>query len=301
MIVTEGLLERDTRIYTSKEKRVVAVIGLGNIGFPVLAYISKFMPNVVGFDINPKSIERAVEHGLRAISTFPKADTYVVTVNTWWRNCVTDVSAVDSTCKNICEQNKNALVLLESTLAVGTSRLLSKKYGLKYVAACPHRWWSSDEDKHGVSQLRVIGALNNQTLLEACAFYRDIEIPIHSLSSIEYAEISKLVENTNRYLQIAFAEMVKRLADKKGLSFEEIRDAANTKWNVSILDARDGIGGECLPKDIQFLRSLLPDSPLLNGCIAEDTEYKNHISEMPKTCILEHKKKECSRKPAFGH
>ena len=80
----------------------------------------------------------------------------------------------------------------------------------------------------------------------------NLGIPLHSVSSIEIAETTKVVENCNRYLQIAFAEELYLYCQANDINFPELRDALNTKWNVNILEPREGIGGHCLPKGIVF-------------------------------------------------
>jgi UDP-N-acetyl-D-mannosaminuronate dehydrogenase len=77
-------------------------------------------------------------------------------------------------------------------------------------------------------------------------------------------------------VQIAFVEQLRLICEKHGILFEEVRKSANTKWNVELLEARDGIKGECLPKDIRYLATL-EESPLLQGAIETDERYKNFI------------------------
>lgn len=87
------------------------------------------------------------------------ADVHVIAVNIYCKNNVPNMSAADSCCQKISTINPNALVCFESTLSVGIARKIVLKYGLKYVAVCPHRLWEEDQENHGVKQLRVIGAL----------------------------------------------------------------------------------------------------------------------------------------------
>ncbi|MGB6672394.1 MAG: hypothetical protein WBE34_08170 [Candidatus Nitrosopolaris sp.] len=81
-------------------------------------------------------------------------------------------------------------------------------------------------------------------------------IPMHQVKEVERAELTKIIENTPRYLQIAFAEDLYLYCQANNIHFPELRDALNTKWNVNILEPREGIGGHCLPKDTKmFLKS----------------------------------------------
>src|SRR5918999_840725 len=81
-------------------------------------------------------------------------------------------------------------------------------------------------------------------------------IPMHPVPDIEIAELTKIIENAHRYLQIAFAEDLYLYCQANNINFAELRDSLNTKWNVNILEPREGIGGHCLPKDTKmFLNS----------------------------------------------
>ena len=258
-------------------KVTICIMGLGNIGLPVACYARKYHQRVFGFDINPQAVEHALTEGIDASTVLQRADIYVVCVNTYFRNNSPDMSAIDNCCKQISTLNPNALVCFESTLAVGTARKMSLKHGLSFVAVCPHRWWENDQEKHGVRQTRVLGACDHESLIIAKEFYQKLEIPLHLVSSLEIAEASKIAENAHRYVEIAFVEELKLIASKNGLDFEEWREAINTKWNVNLLEARDGIGKECLPKDTAFLASLLPEPSLLKGAIQTNEAYVQHF------------------------
>ena len=108
---------------------------------------------------------------------------------------------------------------------------------------------------------------------------KNLGIPLHPVSNIEIAEISKIAENAHRYLQIAFAEDLYLYSQANGINFAELREALNTKWNVNILEPRDGIGGHCLPKDTKmFLQSSHPPnkSKILSAAIEVDRVYRRY-------------------------
>jgi UDP-N-acetyl-D-mannosaminuronic acid dehydrogenase len=108
---------------------------------------------------------------------------------------------------------------------------------------------------------------------------KSLGIPLHPVSNIEIAEISKIAENAHRYLQIAFAEDLYLYSQTNGINFAELREALNTKWNVSILEPRDGIGGHCLPKDTKmFLQSSHSQnkSKILSAAIEVDQSYREY-------------------------
>jgi UDP-N-acetyl-D-mannosaminuronate dehydrogenase len=109
---------------------------------------------------------------------------------------------------------------------------------------------------------------------------------MHSVSSIEVAELTKIIENSHRYLQIAFAEELYLYCQANNILFSELRDALNTKWNVEILEPRDGIGGHCLPKDTKmFLTSSKMRSKILQSALEVDTLYRDFLSRREKKLI----------------
>jgi UDP-N-acetyl-D-mannosaminuronate dehydrogenase len=68
---------------------------------------------------------------------------------------------------------------------------------------------------------------------------------------------------------------------KIGLDFEELRKALNTKWNVDVPEARSGVGGHCLPKDIRYVTSLAP-SEILESAVSVDKKYREWLSRQKK-------------------
>jgi UDP-N-acetyl-D-mannosaminuronate dehydrogenase len=117
---------------------------------------------------------------------------------------------------------------------------------------------------------------------------KSLGIPMHPVSEIEMAELAKIVENAHRYLQIAFAEDLYLYCQANNVNFPELRDALNTKWNVHILEPREGIGGHCLPKDTKmFLQSSQSvKSKILAAAIEVDEEYRQYIQSRPSKSLL---------------
>ena len=107
---------------------------------------------------------------------------------------------------------------------------------------------------------------------------------MHPVSSIEVAELTKIIENSHRYLQIAFAEELYLYCKSNNISFAELRDSLNTKWNVEILEPRDGIGGHCLPKDTKMFinSSNTINSKILQAAIEIDEDYREYIQSREK-------------------
>ena len=263
---------------------IVCVIGLGQIGFPVAKYVATKNCDVYGFDINPATVKYGIQNGKIKATTewnqIPKADVYIICVTTSQINNQADLTAVFETSKRIAEKaDTNTLVATESTILPGTSRKLYEKIFKSKVLLvhAPHRYWTDQADKYGVNQVRVIGGVNTESLEAGIKFYKyTLGIPMHTVTNVETAEMCKIIENSHRYLQIAFAEDLKMMCGHINMNFDELREAMNTKWNVDLPEARDGIGRHCLPKDIRYVTSLTP-SILLNSAIEVDQKYREWL------------------------
>ena len=264
----------------------VCVVGLGQIGLPVAQYASAKGLEVVGCDINAATVANVRKTGGFEATTswadVPQMDVYIICVTTGQANERPDLSAVFDVCKKISEKaSPSTLVSIESTIVPGTSRKIFEAIfnsKVKLVHA-PHRYWADEPVKYGVNQKRVIGAVTPESLTAALNFYNDVfGILMHVCSSVEVAEMCKITENSHRYLQIAFAEELKMMCAQIGMSFDDLRVAMNTKWNVDLPDARDGIGRHCLPKDIRYVTSLA-SSAILDSAIEVDEKYREWLKK----------------------
>ena len=193
-----------------------------------------------------------------------------------------------------------------------------------HVVHTPHRWYALEEEIHGVNQLRIVGGVSNCCLQHGLNFYdgrevitpqlkqqqktttgiegidtatttssittttkegiKSLSIPMHPVSSVEVAELTKIVENAHRYLQIAFAEELYLYCKSNSISFSELRESLNTKWNVEILEPRDGIGGHCLPKDTKMFinSSNTIKSKILQAAMEIDEDYTNFRRQLTR-------------------
>lgn len=272
----------------------VCVIGLGVIGMPTARHVSQYY-NVYGYDISSEKVKAASNYPPATTdwSQVPRSDVYVVCVNTWWRNGKADISAIDAVCRQISESAKpGALVSIESTVTLGTCRNLFENIFQEKlnVVNCPHRLWElgtlspKDMEAYGVNQVRIMGAVNEESKEIAQTYFDSIQIKTISVSSCEISEISKITENSYRYIEVAFAEELAMICRKHGLRFEEVRNACNTLkrekegWQVQIMEARSGIGGTCLPKDIEYLFSISNPARLIKGAIETDELYRKMLA-----------------------
>ena len=263
-----------------------AVLGLGQIGFPVAQYIQAKGLEVYGYDISETTVTRVKEAAKFKATTqwneIPQVDAYVICVTTTQKKNLPDLSPVFDVCKLISQSAKpTSLVSIESTIIPGASRKIYETIFKKRIqlAHAPHRYWPAEPEKHGVNQLRVLGGVNQESLAVGLKFYKNqLGIPMHVVSSVEVAEMCKITENAHRYLQIAFAEELKMMCAKMGMNFDELRGALNTKWNVDLPEARQGIGGPCLPKDIRYVTSVAP-SEILESALSIDKKYREWLGK----------------------
>jgi nucleotide sugar dehydrogenase len=266
------------------------VIGLGNVGYPTAAHLRKHGFTTCGYDVSKtKAMSVNPFPAYSKWDDVPESDAYFICVNTDWRNETPNMSNVFDVCRKIAQlrHDTRPLVSIESTVSLGTCKKVATFFDSVHLVHVPHRFWSKEPQQHGVRQSRVMGALNKESLEIGQQLYSALEIPLYPVSSLEVAEMTKIAENAYRFMQIAFSEQLRLTCEKHGMSFEEVRNAANTKWNISLLDAREGIGGDCLPKDIRYLNFLL-ENPLLKGAIEVDRLYIKHIARKQRSCDNNH-------------
>ncbi len=251
----------------------VCVLGLGIIGTANIEYIHEQGIQVCGYDLIKKSMDTI--ETFTDWSAVPKSDVYVVTVSS---------DQVEDACKMIAEKANSSLTSIESTVQTGTCRKISDTLGLQTLVHCPERYWAEDPVAHGIRQKRVIGGINEQSLKKGLEFYSALDIPLHVCSSIEVAETCKIAENAYRFVQIAYAEELGRICEGIGVSFDDLRAACNTKWNIEIPEAREGIYGKCLPKDTGYVRTMAEkvQKPLVEGAVLSDGIYKNWVTQPKK-------------------
>ena len=259
------------------------------VGLPVATYIAQSGLETWGYDISPMAVAKARRKGIKAFDNWneiPRVEAYLVCVSTGLKSNKPELTGLLDVMGLIQKTARGkALVSIESTILPGVSRDIYHNVFREqaHLVHVPHRYWSNDPERYGVRQPRLLGAIDGDSLDLAIRFYRTtLKIPVYPVSSIEVAEMCKIAEQSYRYVSIAFAEELRMLCDRLNLDFEEIRAASNTKWNIQIPEARDGIDGACLPKDIQYLRSLAPQVLLLNAATEVDQKYRERFSNLAR-------------------
>ena len=277
----------------------VLVVGLGQLGLPVAKYIKERGYDAYGYDISSTAMHIAEKASIKRAAGFGEFDVYILCVSTHRPGDIfsPDIDGLLSVIEKISDEAKNgALLSIESTIPKGTSKKVFEALNHRlHVVHAPHRWYAAEEKEHGINQPRVIGGVCECCLNAGMQFYGDAKvyrssqirndnnfkslgIPMHSVKEIEVAELTKVVENAHRYLQIAFAEELYLYCQANSVSFPELKDAVNTKWNVHILEPREGIGGHCLPKDTKmFLQSSKSISnKIVSAAIEVDQDYRTY-------------------------
>lgn len=308
----------------------VVMVGLGYIGLPTAALIAQNKTKVHGVDINSKvvetinkgeihiiepeldsAVEKAVREGFLKASTTPvAANTYLIVVPTPFKGKnEPDISFVEAATKAILPLLKEGdLYIIESTSPVGTTEkmmelIYSQRPELKDkldIAYCPERVLPGNVMYELVHNDRVIGGINDKSTDRAIAFYRQfIKGDLHRTNA-RTAEMCKLVENSSRDVQIAFANELSLICDKADINVWELIELANKHPRVNILQPGCGVGGHCIAVDPYFIVSDYPLESQIIGKAREINNYKSFwCAEKVQTAKLEFELKH-GRKPSIA-
>ena len=283
----------------------VVTVGLGYIGLPTSALIAKNGTSVLGVDINQDVVDtincgnihivepdlqeivsKSVSKGLLKASTTPNAaDTFLVVVPTPFKgNHKPDISFVESATRSIIPFLKNGdLYIIESTSPIGTTeKMRDLIYKTRpeltdkiFVAYCPERVLPGNVMHELVHNDRVIGGVDEKSTNKAIMFYsKYVEGALHPTNS-RTAEMCKLVENSSRDVQIAFANELSLICDKADVNVWELISLANKHPRVNILQPGCGVGGHCIAVDPYFIVSDFPLESKLIGKAREVNNYKS--------------------------
>jgi len=283
----------------------VVMIGLGYIGLPTAALIASKKTKVHGVDINPKVVETinkgeihivepeldtavasAVKDGyLKAALKPVAADTYLIVVPTPFKaKNEPDISFVEAATKGIIPLLKEGdLYIIESTSPIGTtekmmSLIYSERPELKdtlFIAYCPERVLPGNVMYELVENDRVIGGVDEASTDKAVSFYSQyIQGALHKTNA-RTAEMCKLVENSSRDVQIAFANELSLICDKADINVWDLINLANKHPRVNILQPGCGVGGHCIAVDPYFI---VADYPLESKIIGKAREINNYKS-----------------------
>ena len=301
----------------------VVTIGLGYIGVPTSALIANNKIVVHGVDINQKVVDtinagkihivepsldvavaQAVKYGFLRADTKPvAADTYLIVVPTPFKaKNEPDISFVQAATKSILPLLKEGdLYIIESTSPIGTTEkmmhyIYSERPELKgklHIAYCPERVLPGNVMYELVHNDRVIGGVDEAATKKAVSFYSQfVKGELHETNA-RTAEMCKLIENSSRDVQIAFANELSLICAKADINVWELIKLANKHPRVIILQPGCGVGGHCIAVDPYFI---VADYPIESKIIASAREINNYKSfwcaEQVKTAKLEFQIKE---------
>jgi UDP-N-acetyl-D-galactosamine dehydrogenase len=262
---------------------VVAVVGLGYVGLPLAVEFGK-KRKTIGFDLSQAKVEKyrqcidptgeVSSEDLRAakqltVSTDPavlaQADFFIVAVPTPVDPAhQPDLAALSGASESVGKHMKSgAIVVYESTVYPGATEevcvpILEKASGKRWkrdfhVGYSPERINPGDREHTLTRIVKVVAGDTPETLERVAALYQSVVTAgVFRASSIKVAEAAKVIENTQRDLNIALMNELAILFDRLGIDTLEVLQAAGTKWNF--LPFRPGlVGGHCIGVDPYYL------------------------------------------------
>ena len=261
----------------------IAIIGLGYVGLPLAVEFGKFRA-VVGFDINKPRIDELKKHIDSTLETTPQelkdaaylsyttnledikgCSIFIITVPTPIdKHKRPDLAPLEKASKSIGSILKNSdIVIYESTVYPGATEeicvpILEEQSGLIFnedffCGYSPERINPGDK-KHRLTTIKKVTAGSNPEIAaEVDKLYQEIiTAGTHKASSIKVAEAAKVIENTQRDVNIALINELALIFNKLGIDTESVLKAAGTKWNF--LPFRPGlVGGHCIGVDPYYL------------------------------------------------
>lgn len=283
----------------------VVTIGLGYIGLPTSALIASKGTKVLGVDIKQNIVDtindgkihivepdleeivfNTVKKGnFKASTKVESAEVYLIVVPTPFKeNHEPDISYVEAATKGILPLLKRGdLYIIESTSPVGTTEkmldlIYSHRPELKdkiYIAYCPERVLPGNVMYELAENDRVIGGVDKASTQKAISFYKKyVKGELHGTNA-RTAEMCKLVENSSRDVQIAFANELSLICDKANINVWELINLANKHPRVNILQPGCGVGGHCIAVDPYFIVSDFPEESKIIGMAREVNDYKS--------------------------
>ncbi len=276
--MSEGLLEK-----INNNTAQICVVGLGQIGLPVALSFCKAEFIVRGLDVNEnhvnslKNQQSPFEEPVlqEMLSKYVKEDKFIPTQD---KNVISksdiiivcvptpileenkpDLSFLKNVCDTISEfELKDKLVVIESSIPPKTFEsivlpILSKNKNNFLASYVPERLSPGQAFEEIHNSSRVIGALDEESKIVSKAIYSKILKSKIFVTNPIVAETCKLVENTFRDVNVAFANEIAMICEKYGIDVFELINICNSHPRVNILSPGPGVGGPCLPKDPYLL------------------------------------------------
>jgi len=264
-------------------QKKITIIGLGYVGLPLAMAFAKAFPEVIGFDINKgkthelrQGIDRTGETEIGELKTstlkftsepaeLKDAEIFIVAVPTpidsAHRPDLAPLIKASETIGSV--MRKGSVICYESTVYPGVTEnicgpVLSRTSGFKQgvefkLGYSPERINPGDREHRLESIVKVVSAEDHETLELLASIYGSVvKAGIHRAPSIKTAEAAKVIENTQRDLNIALMNELSLVFDRMGLRTADVLEVAGTKWNF--LPFRPGlVGGHCIGVDPYYL------------------------------------------------
>ena len=312
----ERALQEEVLKKEESSAQKVAVLGLGYIGLPTSIVMAQAGLGVVGFDIDKVRVD-AINSGdpviqepeifeklqlvlgsgnFRATIDLEPADYFMIAVPTPFKESnAADLSYVFAAADSIVSVlQKGNTVLLESTVSVGATEKLAsyleEKTGMSvgidfFVAHCPERVLPGKIFHELVYNDRVVGGVDQASVYKAKQLYKHFVEGKLFLTDAKTAEMVKLVENSSRDVEIAFAHQVASMANSVSLDPYTVIELANKHPRVNILRPSAGVGGHCIAVDPWFLAESFPNcSELIKTArMVNDNRPKEIVKQILQT------------------
>ncbi len=272
--------------------RSVAVVGAGYVGLPLCLHLAKTGLEVTAVDIDDQVVREInerrakieekedfesffedpdVQANLRAQTTPVEADAFVIAVPTPVDHATKapDLEAVVAATESILPfLRRGNLVVVESTIPPLTTenivRPILERGGLRVgtdllLAHCPERVLPGNIMAEAVFNARIVGGVDQRSSRRAAELLNSFVKGRLLLTDARTAEFVKLIENSYRDVNVAFANQVAVLCERLGIDAGEAIELANHHPRVDILKPGIGVGGHCIPVDPWFLVAACPD------------------------------------------
>lgn len=311
---------------------MINVIGLGYIGLPTALMFASKGIKVVGTDINEQHVKdlnegrlyfeekgleelfaSARENGIKFTNEYIKSGVYIVTVPTPY---IEETKKVDmkyvvkavNTILDICE--KGTIIIIESTISPGSIdehiRPAIQKRGFIigediHLIHAPERILPGNMIYELEFNSRTVGADDEEIGYKVIDLYKSFCKAEIVLTDIKSAEMSKVVENTFRDINIAFANELAIICREAGLDVYEIIRIANKHPRVNILQPGPGVGGHCIPVDPWFLIGDYPNhTKLITSARKVNDRMPNYIYNRILEIMAEHNIDDFSKVGLYG-
>ncbi|HMI92244.1 MAG TPA: nucleotide sugar dehydrogenase [Polyangiales bacterium] len=304
---------------TSSSSRTIGVVGLGYVGLPLAVAFAERMPGkVIGFDINARRVaelrsgrdltgevsnERVLRAGVQCTddpTALAGADFFIVTVPTPVdkdnRPDLGPVRAATETVGRVLRPG--AIIVYESTVYPGVTEeicgpLLEQVSGLRCgvdfkLAYSPERIVPGDKERTFEKIRKVVSGQDRETCDAVAAMYSlVVTAGVYAAPSIKVAEAAKVIENTQRDLNIALMNELSIVFDRLGIDTHDVLAAARTKWNF--LHFTPGlVGGHCIGVDPYYLTARAEQLGVYPEVILAGRRVNNRMGEFVAHRTVKH-------------